>query len=180
MEKLLDNLFEKAPVGTMNKITQLEPQSSPHPFKPVDVSEIFDVSDVKSTFVSSIAISAKELYAQLNQKSLPKKCKVFLSSNHISISSLVNSPADKINVMVETGVPISFGIRGKSLMMWLKIIAEGDEICPLYVAYQPVENLLILAAGGAKNIIKTFPYMNMSEHVNLLCGALENKTELRV
>ncbi|MCL7025640.1 hypothetical protein MKW94_013009 [Papaver nudicaule] len=140
----MDNLS----LGKTNETPMVEPQRPL--FNPAGPF------DVRSTFVCTLRLSAKQLYKRLNEKFPPRddRLNVVLSNSQISISSLVFK---NIYVMVQTNEPISFSICHRTLRYCLRMMRTGKEIHRILFSYQPEKNNLALADGQTKLSIKTRP-----------------------
>ncbi|KAI3836861.1 hypothetical protein MKW98_005194 [Papaver atlanticum] len=111
--------MEKLPVGEMDNMQPVKPQSRP----PVFMYKRHNVFDVRPKFVSRIKISAKKLYKQL---------KTYEDKKTSCISSLVNFSSDQLmEFLVQTNEPISFGVDHKRFMRLLSLMALGKEVHPI-------------------------------------------------
>ncbi|MCL7042191.1 hypothetical protein MKW94_009131 [Papaver nudicaule] len=168
--------MEKLP-GKKDKMPLLEPQSGP----PIIPPSHLDVSD-RSKFVSSIEISAKQFYYLLELNEDQKLSgqydivDVSLSNKEIRISSLVNFSSPQINVLVPANKPLSFAVNRKTLRWLLIMMAMGKEVHPIYLAYQPEENKLILADVKGQIYIETLPCTKKEISESLLHLKLDNSS----
>ncbi|RZC63845.1 hypothetical protein C5167_025590 [Papaver somniferum] len=123
----------------------------------------FDIFDVRSKFVSSVNISAKKIHDLLKLDENQRLSGQFdildvsLSNTGISISSLANFSSDKINVLVPTNEPITFGVKRRLLSDGLRLMAVGNKVNKIYLAYQPEEEKLTFADAQGQMFLETFP-----------------------
>ncbi|KAI3882497.1 hypothetical protein MKW92_021720 [Papaver armeniacum] len=170
--------METMSAGKMDNMPPLEPKSRPRIFR----HKPFDVSDVRSKFVSSLKISAKKLYKQFkligdNKLVGPSDRLIFsLSNTEISISSLVTfSSPQMMEVLVQTNEPISFGVANyRSFRRVLSVMSIGKEIDGIVLAYQPEEKTLILADAQGTTYIRTIPCTPKEINESLLHLKLNN------